>query len=83
MKETMEIGETISVIASFGMSDKIRPLRFEWGGRQIDITDITYMWETKEGKDKLYHFSVTDGETLYELVFDSCSLVWKIEQVEV
>jgi len=79
----MDIGETISVIASFGLPYKIRPLRFKWSGKLFEVKDITYIWQTKEGQTKFYHFSVSDGKTLYELSFDTTSLLWRIENLEV
>jgi hypothetical protein len=79
----MDIGETISVIASFGLPYKIRPLRFKWSGKLFEVKDITYIWQTKEGQTKFYHFSVSDGKTLYELSFDTTSLLWRIEKLEV
>jgi hypothetical protein len=79
----MDIGETISVIASFGLPYKIRPLKFKWSGKLFEVKDITYIWQTKEGQTKFYHFSVSDGKTLYELSFDTTSLLWRIEKLEV
>jgi hypothetical protein len=79
----MNIGETISVIASFGLPYKIRPLKFKWSGKLFEVKDITYIWQTKEGQTKFYHFSVSDGKTLYELSFDTTSLLWRIEKLEV
>ena len=78
----MQIGERISVIASFALFDRIRPLRFKWSGRLFEVKDITYSWQTKEGQMNIYHFSVTDGNTLYELTFDPGSLIWRIENLE-
>jgi len=78
----MHIGETISVIASFGLPYKIRPVRFKWNERLFEVKEITYSWQTKEGQNKIYHFSISDGKTLYELSFDTASLVWKVEKVE-
>lgn len=75
-------GENISVIASFGPPNRIRPVRFLWGGRLLDVKEITYRWTTREGTDKLYHFAVTDGGALYELSFNASSLVWRLEGVE-
>jgi len=80
---TMDIGETISVIASFGLPYKIRPLRFKWSGKLFEVKDITYAWQTKEGQTRIYHFSISDGKTLYELSFDTTSLLWRIEKLEV
>jgi len=79
----MDIGETISVIASFGLPYKIRPLRFKWSGKLFEVKDITYAWQTKEGQTRIYHFSISDGKTLYELSFDTTSLLWRIEKLEV
>jgi len=78
----MEIGETISVIASFGLPYKLRPVRFRWAGRLFDVKEITYSWQTQEGRAKVYHFSVSDGKSLYELAFDTNSLIWRIEGLE-
>lgn len=78
----MSIGEPISVIASFGLPYKIKPVRFKWSGRLLEVKEITYTWTTKEGQSNIYHFSVSDGKTLYELSFDTNSLVWRIKNLE-
>ena len=78
----MDIGESISVIASFGLPYKIKPVRFKWSGRLREVKDITYSWTTKEGQSKIYHFSISDGTTLYELSFDTSSLLWRLEKLE-
>jgi hypothetical protein len=78
----MYVGETISVIASFAHPYRVRPVRFNWSGRLFEIKEITYTWKTKEGKKNIYHFSVTDGGSLYELTFDADSLLWRLENLE-
>ena len=78
----MHTGENISVIASFGPSYKVRPVRFRWSGKLFDVKEVTYSWNTRDGQKVIYHFSVTDGRTLYELTFDTHSLLWKIEDLE-
>lgn len=77
-----EIGEQVSVLAAFGGKNRLRPLRFNWSGRQIHIKEITYEWTTMEGNRRLLHFSVTDGNSLYELCFDTTSVRWRLEGVE-
>ena len=77
----MRIEEEITVLASFGMPYRIKPLSFTWSGRTIEVKEVTYTWKTKEGQNVLHHFSVTDGSTLFELTFDSVSLLWKIDSV--
>jgi len=79
----MYIGETISVTAFFGLTYKIKPVRFGWSGRLFEIKEITYTWKTKDGRRDVYHFSVTDGRSLYELIFDTDSLTWRLENLEV
>jgi len=76
------VGETISVIASFGRSHRIKPVRFNWSGKLFEIKEITYTWKTEEGRKNIHHFSVTDGRTLYELTFDTNSLLWRLENLE-
>ena len=78
----MRAGETISVLASFGPSCRIRPVRFRWSGRLLEVKEITYSWKTHEGEKEVYHFSVTDGRSLYELTFDARSMIWKVENLE-
>lgn len=76
------IDEPISVIASFGLPYKIKPVRFKWSGKLFEIKEITYTWQTKEGQTRKYHFTATDGKTLFELSFNTVSLLWRIENVE-
>ena len=78
----IEIGERVFVIAAFGRSIRLKPLRFTWSDRQVDIKDVTYEWTTLEGTSKLLHFSVTDGKTLYELSFNTNSISWRLEGIE-
>jgi len=77
----MQIGEEMTALASFGKPYSIKPISFTWSGRTIEVQEVTYYWKTKEGQKDLHHFSVTDGSTLFELTFDSVSLLWKIDSV--
>jgi hypothetical protein len=61
------MSDDITVLASFGMPSRIKPLSFTWSGRTIEIREVTYTWKTKEGQKYLHHFSVTDGNTLLNL----------------
>ncbi len=60
----------------------LRPVKFSWRGRDISIKEITYSWETREGSSKIAHFSVTDGESLYELAYNQSSMQWTLENIE-
>ncbi len=76
------IGERISVVVSFGGKDKLKPINFRWSQKIIPVKDVTYSWMEMEGSSRVYHFSVTDGATLYELSFNTASIIWILEKVE-
>jgi len=76
------IGERVSVMAAFGEETRFRPVKFKWANRVIVVKTITYSWTNRVGQSKIYHFSVTDGKTLYELSFNTGSLLWVLERVE-
>jgi hypothetical protein len=76
------IDEPVAVVASFGDGGRIRPLRFRWGGRVIQVEEVTYRWTQYEGRRKLYFFSITDGGALYNLSFDPAGLRWMLKAVE-
>ncbi|MBF0318889.1 MAG: hypothetical protein HQL01_03665 [Nitrospirae bacterium] len=76
------LGERISVVASFGLRERLRPVKFMWSERVVQVKDVTYRWTEMEGQAKVYHFSVTDGSTLYELSFNASAIGWKLERVE-
>ena len=78
----MQVGEAINVLVSFGAPYRIKPVRFTWSGRSIEVKEITYTWKSKEGQKDIYHFSISDGSTLFELAFDTSSLLWRLESLE-
>lgn len=82
-----DIGERVEVIAVFGTgcSDSgvsLRPVRFKWKKQEITIMDVTYSWTSMDGSSKIYHFSASDGNILYELAYNSESLKWSLEKIE-
>jgi hypothetical protein len=76
------INEKISVLVCFGEKDKLHPYRFKWGDRVYNIKDVTYSWVDMKGSAKIYHFSVTDGNTAFELGFNSLSMIWSLERTD-
>jgi hypothetical protein len=67
---------------SFSQPDRIKPVKFIWGKRPFEIREVTYRWKSDEGRSVIYHFSVTDGRTLYEISFNSNTLLWRLEALE-
>ena len=78
----MPIDERIVAGVVFGDGRAIRPAWFRWGGRRIAVREITYTWVRREGRAVLHHFTVTDGATLYEIVYNTESSEWRLLQCE-
>ena len=60
---------------------KIVPRWFIWNGRRITVVEVTYRWESEAGEVTLKHFSASDGANLYELCFDTASMIWRLKNV--
>ena len=73
----VEIDESIKVGAVFSRGE-VRPVWFSWNGRQVRIKETTFTWKTWEGSAAILHFSVTDGQGLYEIVYNMDRLVWRL-----
>ena len=77
----VEINEPIKVGAVF-FRGEVRPVWFSWNGRQIRIRETTFTWKTREGRASILHFSVTDGQGLYEICYNPESLGWRLSSAE-
>lgn len=75
------IMEKIKVGAVFNNS-RIIPKWFVWGNRRIDITEINYTWQTKNGRSRIHHFAVFDGVNTYELSYNIEESGWRLAAVE-
>lgn len=75
-----EINEQIKVLAVF---DKmIKPVKFKWKGRVYPVKEVTYTWTTREGSAPVVHFSVSDGDSLFELSYNQSTMKWSIEKAQ-
>jgi hypothetical protein len=77
----LEIDEPIVVGAVFSRGT-VKPVWFTWNGREIRIREIAFTWKTQEGKASLLHFSVADGQGLYEIVYNMETTGWRVLNVE-
>ena len=75
------IHEPVAVAAGF-RNGQVRPVKFLWRGRNIHIDKIGLCWKTNQGTARIWHFSTTAEKTLYELMFDTLELSWKLEKLE-
>ena len=57
---------------------RLRPLMFIWRNREYQVRDITYVWRENQGQSEVYHFTVSDGASIFELAYHAHSLDWKL-----
>ncbi len=72
-----EIDDPITVGVVFSRAE-VRPVWFSWHGRQIRIRENAYSWKTREGSSVVLHFSVTDGQGIYEIRYNKETMDWKL-----
>ena len=78
---TVILDESIRVGAVFA-GRTLQPVWFSRDGRQVRIREIAYTWKTHEGRAAVLHFSVTDGQALYEICYNLETMAWRLEQAE-
>lgn len=78
---TESIKESIKVGAVFS-NNKIIPKWFIWGSKRFDIASINYTWKTREGRNVIYHFAVSDGVNVFELSYNSGDSVWELAAID-
>jgi len=74
------INQPIEVIAAF-TRNKIIPLFFKWQNRRYKIRKINLVHAVREGKNKLYYFSVNDAVNYFKICFDTDKGVWKLVEL--
>ena len=81
-----EIDEPIKVGVVFGANciggKKIKPVWLIWKEKQYHIKEVTYTWTNREGSTSVHYFSVTDGQNLYEIAYNTEAMVWMLMAVE-
>ncbi len=73
----------LRVAVVFGPDNLVRPVWFELDLRKHEVRETTYRWESSLGDAPLLHYAVSDGEALYELVYNTSSQCWNINSQEV
>ena len=74
------VHDPIEVEVYFGPRG-MRPLWFTWQGKRRVIREVTCAWSEQDGALLHRCFSVSDGETLYELSFDVRALRWHLTKL--
>ena len=71
-------GEPVRVAAIFEPGKRIRLVWFERNRRQYKVVQTTYSWRDRVGDAPLHHFTVTDGEALFELIYNPLQGSWTL-----
>jgi len=58
--------------------DKLRPVMFVWRNREYRVRDVTYVWRETQGEAELYHFTISDGASVFELCYNSRTFDWTL-----
>jgi hypothetical protein len=72
----------IRVAVIFSPGGKVIPKWFELDRRKHEIKDTTYFWQDRIGEVPLLHYAVTDGEALYELVYNTSNQTWSLNDLQ-
>lgn len=75
-------GIPLRVAAIFSPGGKITPKWFELNRRKHEIRETTYFWQDRAGDTPRMHYAVSDGEALYELVYNTCDQTWTLVQLK-
>ena len=78
MSDAVVCGEKVRVAAIFEPGRRVRPVWFERNRRQHRIVEITYSWTVREGTVPLSCFAVSDGEALFELIYNPSEAGWML-----
>jgi hypothetical protein len=71
-------GEKVRVAAIFEPGKRIRPVWFERNRRQHRVVETTYCWSDQIGDTSFIHFTVSDGEALFELIYNLKDGSWTL-----
>lgn len=72
----------LRVAVVFGPDNMVRPVWFELNLRKHEVRETTYKWESCLGNAPLLHYAVSDGEAMYELVYNTANQSWSIASQE-
>lgn len=79
MNVYQKINEKVDVLVDFA-GHKIRPLVFKWGGRDYQVKNVNLVHMAREGREKIYYFSVSDEANYFKLKYNTESLEWLLEE---
>jgi len=73
-------GRKIRLAAIFEPGKPVRPVWFELNRRKHTLQEPVYRWESCMGEVTLLHFTVSDSEALYEIVYNPGDQSWTLHE---
>lgn len=67
----------IDVLVSFS-KNRVVPRRFRAGGRTYDVKRVNLVHASREGRAKLFTFSVSDDTNFWQLQLNTDTLEWRL-----
>ncbi|MBU0540325.1 hypothetical protein KKF59_00210 [Patescibacteria group bacterium] len=77
-----KVSEPIEVLAAF-RKDRTEPMTFKWANRYYQVKKVNLVHTERQGREKIYIFSVSDEANAYRLSFSSETLKWRLEEMAV
>lgn len=71
------IHDSIDVLASFS-GQHITPLKIKWNNRDYQIKSVNLIHTAREGRKKLFYFSVSDNSNYFKLQLDGETMEWHL-----
>ncbi|KKQ79689.1 MAG: hypothetical protein UT02_C0027G0009 [Parcubacteria group bacterium GW2011_GWC2_38_7] len=68
----------IEVLVAF-MRNKVMPLSFSLNNKKYAVNKVNMVYATRVGRDKWYYFTVSSGDDIYKLGFDTENSHWFLE----
>jgi hypothetical protein len=73
-------GKKIRLAAIFEPGKPVQPVWFELDRRKHTLQKPSYSWQDRVGDETLLHFAVSDGQALYEIVYNSTEQSWTLHE---
>jgi hypothetical protein len=79
---TMPVRDPVRVAVIFEPGKRPRPVWFDRRHHKHVVKETTYSWQDRSGNKPELHFTVTDGEALFELVYNLLDGTWTLADRE-
>ena len=75
-----KIQEPVEVLAAF-RNEQTEPMVFKWGNRYYQVNKVNLVHTEHNGREKVYHFSVSNDTAAYRLSFRTETLRWMLDEM--